>query len=118
MQGNVSFDRRAGCLGIGLSLVRGLVELHGGTIEAKSDGPGTGSEFIVTLPLTDIVPGAERTEPSPLQREGPQRILIVDDNVDAATALAATLRIITPWRWRTRVRWGSRRHARSSPRLR
>src|SRR6266508_3174633 len=92
MQGNVSFDRAQCGLGIGLSLVRGLVELHGGTIEAKSDGPGTGSEFIVTLPLTDIVPGPERTEPSPLQRDGPQRILIVDDNVDAATALAASLR--------------------------
>jgi CheY-like chemotaxis protein len=92
MQGNVSIDRAQGGLGIGLSLVRGLVELHGGTIEAKSDGPGTGSEFIVSLPLTDIVPGAERTEPPPGRRDGPQRILIVDDNVDAATALAATLR--------------------------
>src|SRR6267154_523484 len=92
VQGSTSFDRAQGGLGIGLSLVRGLVELHGGSIEAKSDGPGTGSEFIVTLPLTDIVPGAERAEPSPLQRDGPQRILIVDDNVDAATALAATLR--------------------------
>ena len=96
VQGNTSFDRAQGGLGIGLSLVRGLVELHGGSIEAKSDGPGTGSEFIVRLPLAD---GAtlELQEP-PLPRDdsggeaGPKRILIVDDNVDAAAALAALIR--------------------------
>jgi two-component system CheB/CheR fusion protein len=94
MQGNTSLDRAQGGLGIGLSLVRGLVELHGGTIEAKSDGAGTGSEFIVKLPLMDIpaAAGAEPTGPPARNRDGPQRILIVDDNVDAATALAAILR--------------------------
>src|SRR2546423_5458761 len=92
MQGNTSLDRAQGGLGIGLSLVRGLVELHGGTIQAKSDGPGSGSEFIITLPLPDTAPALEPTEPPPATRDGPQRILIVDDNVDAAAALAAILR--------------------------
>src|SRR5882762_4178654 len=98
MQGNTSFDRTQGGLGIGLSLVRGLVELHGGSIEAKSDGPGTGSEFIVRLPLADAS-AQEPAVPAPLSppspREdgvGPKRILIVDDNVDAAAALAALIR--------------------------
>ncbi|HYT62607.1 MAG TPA: chemotaxis protein CheB [Gemmatimonadales bacterium] len=92
VQGNTSLDRAQGGLGIGLSLVRGLVELHGGTIEAKSDGPGHGSEFIVRLPLGGLP--APQTQPPPAVSgaSGPQRILIVDDNVDAATALAAVLR--------------------------
>jgi two-component system CheB/CheR fusion protein len=92
MQANTSLDRAQGGLGIGLSLVRGLVELHGGTVEAKSDGPGTGSEFTVTLPVTDVPVPVERTEQPARERDGPQRILIVDDNVDAATALATILR--------------------------
>ena len=92
VQGNTSLDRAQGGLGIGLTLVRGLVELHGGTIEAKSDGPGTGSEFSVWLPLGDG--SAVRETPQPVARAaaGPQRILIIDDNIDAGTALAALLR--------------------------
>ena len=90
MQGNTSLDRAQGGLGIGLTLVRGLVELHGGTIDAKSDGAGRGSEFIVRLPVQD---GPAHAEPRrPVARSGPQRILVVDDNVDAANALAALLR--------------------------
>jgi PAS domain S-box-containing protein len=91
MQFNTSLDRAQGGLGIGLTLVRGLVELHGGTIEAKSDGPGSGSEFIVTLPLVDV-PAAVETEAAAPGNNRPQRVLIVDDNVDAADALAALLR--------------------------
>jgi CheY-like chemotaxis protein/two-component sensor histidine kinase len=92
MQGNTSFERAQGGLGIGLSLVRGLIELHGGTIAANSDGPGTGSEFVVRLPVSDIIPAQERAEAPAEQRDGPRRVLIIDDNVDAATALAAMLR--------------------------
>ena len=92
VQGNTSLDRAQGGLGIGLTLVRGLVELHGGTIEARSDGPGSGSEFIVRLPLPDI-PTPEAVATAAREASGPQRILIVDDNVDAATALAALLRL-------------------------
>jgi len=92
VQGNTSLDRAQGGLGIGLTLVRGLIELHGGTIEALSDGPGSGSEFIVRLPLLDI-PTPEAVATAPREASGPQRVLIVDDNVDAATALGALLRL-------------------------
>jgi CheY-like chemotaxis protein/two-component sensor histidine kinase len=92
MQGNTSLERAQGGLGIGLTLVRGLVELHAGRIEAKSDGPGSGSEFVVTLPVVDG-PAAQEAAPPVARGSGaPQRILIIDDNVDAANALAALLR--------------------------
>jgi two-component system, chemotaxis family, CheB/CheR fusion protein len=87
---------RQSSLGVGLTLVRSLVELHGGRAEAKSDGPGTGSEFSVYLPLADE--GASRetssdsgttTDDSELQ---PIRALVVDDNRDAADMMAALLR--------------------------
>ena len=94
-QADHSIERTRGGLGIGLTLVRRLVELHGGQIEASSAGPGRGSEFIVRLPCLpasdvpepDITPAA--TEPT-LQRS---RILIVDDNRDAAQSLAALIRL-------------------------
>lgn len=87
-----SLERAQGGLGIGLSLARGLVEMHGGRLAARSDGPGNGSEFSVTLPLL-----AEGTSPEP-QTSGlkPQmsskcRILVVDDNEDTAASLAIML---------------------------
>jgi signal transduction histidine kinase/ActR/RegA family two-component response regulator len=83
-------DRSAG-LGIGLSLARRLAEMHQGTIEACSDGPGTGAEFIVRLPTT-APPTTKDANPEPVGRlrpaSAPLRILVADDNVDSADLLA------------------------------
>jgi PAS domain S-box-containing protein len=90
-----AFDRPIGGLGIGLHLVKRLVEMHGGTIEAISDGPGTGSKFVVRLPALPSLErpletaGAGRPKAAPRQR----RILIVDDSVDSAQMLARLLRL-------------------------
>jgi signal transduction histidine kinase len=82
-----------GGLGIGLTVVRRLVELHGGSITALSDGAGRGSEFVVRLPLVRL-PSVPSVDRAPVTRtDGSQRrVLIVDDNVDAAEALGDLLR--------------------------
>jgi CheY-like chemotaxis protein len=82
-----------GGLGIGLSLVRSLVELHGGTIHAASAGTGTGSVFTVRLPLAqrrEPAPAAPAA-PAPAADKTPLRLLVVDDNRDAADTLAALM---------------------------
>lgn len=90
--------RSQGGLGIGLTLVRSLVEMHGGTVQAHSDGLGKGSEFVVRLPILSeqqhIVGGRPAGGPSAPARAAPKRrILVVDDNVDAAESLALLLRL-------------------------
>ncbi len=94
MQVDRSLDRSQGGLGIGLTLVRRLVDLHDGTIEARSNGPNQGSEFVVRLPLPQ--PPVE----TPLTSDGPKaasltgiRILVVDDNKDSADTLGMLLRL-------------------------
>jgi len=86
VQGERAPGRSEGGLGIGLTLVRRLVQLHGGRVEARSEGPGKGSEFSVWLPLL-LAPaaGADRRSTAPPR---PQRVLIVDDVADAAEMLA------------------------------
>jgi PAS domain S-box-containing protein len=92
-QAERSSDRSQGGLGLGLALVKNLVELHGGTVMCDSPGLGRGSSFVVTLPL--MQPAArhdlETPEAAPEAEARPLRILVVDDNVDAAATLAMLL---------------------------
>ncbi len=85
-----ALDRAQGGLGLGLTLVRRLVALHGGSIEVRSEGIGKGSEFEVRLPLTDQ-PAPAQIPVNPAPRANRLRVLIVDDNVDAAELLAEAL---------------------------
>ena len=92
-------EHSQGGLGIGLSLVRGLVKMHGGKVEAYSDGPGRGSEFVVRLPVAAAEPERPATPPSEAngkESQGPhgRRILIVEDNRDAADSLALLLELM------------------------
>jgi PAS domain S-box-containing protein len=93
VQVDQSLERGQGGLGVGLALSRTLVELHGGTVEAKSAGLGKGSEFIVRIPAlsaesTQVQPSDGTTATAQKRR----RVLIADDNVDSATALGILLR--------------------------
>jgi PAS domain S-box-containing protein len=89
-----SFERSTGGLGIGLALVRGLTEMHGGSVRAESEGPGLGSRFVVSLPI--VVADDEGQKPSVAASAGDapkRRILIADDNRDAVESLATMLRL-------------------------
>ncbi len=95
VQGDASLERSTGGLGIGLTLVKELVEMHEGTIEARSAGAGRGSEFLVRLPLlAGVAQPASQPAPSELAAVTARRILIVDDNRDAATSLAMLLGLV------------------------
>ncbi|HEU4754171.1 MAG TPA: ATP-binding protein, partial [Armatimonadota bacterium] len=93
VQEDRSLDRAQGGLGIGLTLVRSLVEQHGGTVEARSDGPGKGSELIVRLPLAaGVLPPREAAPPSgPRSAPGARRVLVVDDSRELADSEAEML---------------------------
>jgi PAS domain S-box-containing protein len=93
-QADTVLDRAEGGLGVGLALVRGLVILHGGTIEARSEGVGKGSEFVVRLPVSEKVsaPAGTESPASPAPGVGMQ-VLVVDDNRDAADTCAALLEL-------------------------
>lgn len=91
-----AIERSQGGLGIGLALVRGLVEMHQGRVEAYSEGPGAGSTFRVRLPLALAAPVPEPEQAlleDPAPKAGRARVLVVDDNVDAAATLAMMLRL-------------------------
>ena len=95
VQVDTTLERSVGGLGIGLTLVKNLVEMHGGTVEAHSDGSNKGSEFVVRLPvmaepLKPLPPEPTDNEPTATSA---RRILVVDDNRDAAITLAMLLKI-------------------------
>ncbi|MBP0588371.1 response regulator [Paraburkholderia sp. LEh10] len=91
-QAGRTYSRAQGGLGIGLTLVRSLVEMHGGKVEGLSDGPGKGSEFRVRLPASESTRAAnDSTETQPLDSLFQCRILVVDDNHDAADSLSMLL---------------------------
>jgi PAS domain S-box-containing protein len=98
-QGDRSLNRSQGGLGIGLTLSRSLVELHGGTIDARSEGADRGSEFIVRLPRVRTQelpedPEAHDRSPDNGQTSSGCRILVVDDNIDSAESLGLWLRLV------------------------
>jgi CheY-like chemotaxis protein/anti-sigma regulatory factor (Ser/Thr protein kinase) len=102
-QADASPERPVGGLGIGLSLVRGLVEIHGGTVEAASEGPGRGAEFTVQLPLSAAVgelPANDAPEiaTAPERRSG--RVVLVDDNLDTRESLA---QLVELWGYQVRT---------------
>ena len=86
-------DEAEGGLGIGLAIVKGLVEMHGGRVEARSAGPGRGSTFAVRLPSSPAVEAASTQAVTAAHRGTPRRILIVDDNPDIAASLALFLEL-------------------------
>jgi CheY-like chemotaxis protein len=97
VQADRRLDRSQGGVGIGLTLVRKLVELHGGSVEAYSAGPGRGSAFVVRLSASAPEPQSRQTEAEggrlPASALVRHRVLVVDDNVDAADSLAMLLRL-------------------------
>jgi CheY-like chemotaxis protein len=102
-QAESTLDRSQGGLGIGLTLVRRLTEMHGGSVAARSDGPGRGAEFEVRLPLSGTSSTSIPDRQTPREAVEPGRglrVLVVDDNVDAAETLAE---IVEGWGYEARV---------------
>lgn len=94
VQGPPSLDRQEGGLGLGLTLVRRLVEMHGGSVEAKSGGPRRGSEIVVRLPIADAKESAA-VEPRAVREDAAvraRRVLVVEDNADARDMLVLLLK--------------------------
>jgi PAS domain S-box-containing protein len=87
-------ERARGGLGLGLAVVKGLVEAHGGTIAAASAGPGQGAQFTVRLPLGSEPAALTETPPHPALTGGPHRVLVIEDQRDAADSLRLLLELL------------------------
>lgn len=87
-------ERSQGGLGIGLSIVKRLVEMHGGSVNVESDGPGMGSEFTIRLPMVSTAEQQKDSDEETMHLSGGRRVLVVDDNVDAAMSLAMMLKLM------------------------
>ena len=96
VQVDTSLERSVSGLGLGLTLVKNLVEMHTGTVEVHSDGIGKGTEFVVCLPITAEAPDASPPEPANGELRGTRarRILVVDDNRDSAESLVMLLKLL------------------------
>jgi CheY-like chemotaxis protein len=90
-QGERTLDRSQGGLGIGLTIVKNLVEMQGGTVEARSEGFGCGSEFTIRMPVSAKRPEQDLPDAGPTT-DSPRRVLIVEDNAGAAKILACVLK--------------------------
>ncbi len=88
VQGERTLARTDGGLGLGLALVKGVTELHGGSVRAASAGAGQGSEFVVRLPLVEVGVSGGAARPAAACKDASRRVLVVDDNEDAAGTLA------------------------------
>jgi two-component system CheB/CheR fusion protein len=96
VQADRSLARSEGGLGVGLTLVKKLVEMHGGSVSAHSEGPGRGSEFVVRLPAVPEAPAAAGgpAPGGPATAGTSRRVLVVEDSVDAAESTAMLLRLL------------------------
>jgi two-component system, chemotaxis family, CheB/CheR fusion protein len=95
-QADTTLDRSKGGLGLGLTLVRQLVQLHGGSVHAHSEGLGKGSQFVVHLPLLDAIPSPaahEAAAAADTSAARGRRVMVVDDSIDAAESLAMLLEL-------------------------
>src|SRR5207248_1864881 len=90
-QADRSLDRSRGGLGLGLALVKGLVELHGGQVSVSSDGPGKGTALAIRLPLGGESPPPRQDAPPPRHARLARRVLVIEDNPDSAESMRMLL---------------------------
>jgi two-component system CheB/CheR fusion protein len=93
IQGDSSLDRKHGGLGLGLALTKGLIEMHGGTVKASSEGSGKGSEFVIELPVDSSQMLKAVSTPKRPAAVAKRRVLIIEDNVDVAESMRMLLAI-------------------------